>query len=222
MDGISIHALCEEGDLDGRTISSSITISIHALCEEGDCAKARGLAIRSDFYPRPLRGGRLHAYDHAPTTFEFLSTPSARRATRAIACCYRLQEISIHALCEEGDIVRALLYRCINHFYPRPLRGGRRKSWRHWTSCSRNFYPRPLRGGRRLLIAPTRCLCNFYPRPLRGGRLAQVQRGGPRRPISIHALCEEGDLSTPGARLLMCDFYPRPLRGGRPVVGLFL
>ena len=34
-------------------------ISIHALREEGD----------------------VHAYDHAPTTFEFLSTPSARRAT---------------------------------------------------------------------------------------------------------------------------------------------
>ena len=33
----------------------------------------------------------------------FLSTPSARRATRVRSAASRLLQISIHALCEEGD-----------------------------------------------------------------------------------------------------------------------
>ena len=33
---ISIHALCEEGDLTAAGIAALIVISIHALCEEGD------------------------------------------------------------------------------------------------------------------------------------------------------------------------------------------
>ena len=81
----------------------------------------------------------------------FLSTPSARRATRA----------------EQEQIER------LNNFYPRPPRGGRPSSkttfWR-----AKNFYPRPPRGGRR---CP--CCC---PAPV--------------ETISIHALREEGDVST--------------------------
>ena len=34
-------------------------------------------------------------------------------------------------------------------------------------------------------------------------------------PISIHALCEEGDLPTSIMRDMKDYFYPRPLRGGR-------
>ena len=34
----------------------------------------------------------------------------------------------------------------------------------------------------------------FYPRPLRGGRRFCAQQRLDRVPISIHALCEEGDL----------------------------
>ena len=37
--------------------------------------------------------------------FEFLSTPSARRATAAAATDGFAEEISIHALREEGDFV---------------------------------------------------------------------------------------------------------------------
>ena len=33
--------------------------------------------------------------------------------------------------------------------------------------------------------------------------------------ISIHALCEEGDRAERGEGLYIEDFYPRPLRGGR-------
>ena len=56
---ISIHALREEGDLIYFPAALDLKISIHALREEGD----------------PCRGLRLQA------PFEFLSTPSARRAT---------------------------------------------------------------------------------------------------------------------------------------------
>ena len=35
---ISIHALCEEGDLASVGGFFCLLISIHALCEEGDCA----------------------------------------------------------------------------------------------------------------------------------------------------------------------------------------
>ena len=34
----------------------------------------------------------------------FLSTPSARRATRRRALCFEIDDISIHALREEGDL----------------------------------------------------------------------------------------------------------------------
>ena len=78
----------------------------------------------------------------------------------------------------------------------------------------------------------------FYPRPPRGGRRAALRLLHPRRPISIHALREEGDLHfldlATGHELIsihalreegdrctipMCFdlnyFYPRPPRGGR-------
>ena len=34
-------------------------ISIHALCEEGDFGDRSHQTAAADFYPRPLRGGRL-------------------------------------------------------------------------------------------------------------------------------------------------------------------
>ena len=130
---------------------------------------------RSDFYPRPLRGGR-------PVNNGCSETP---------------QQISIHALCEEGDPRRRLLLPLCRNFYPRLCEEGdstpaRRRSWLIY------FYPRPLRGGRPSPSRLTPSSCYFYPRPLRGGR----PDAGPARlidllGISIHALCEEGDVSAP-------------------------
>ena len=37
----------------------------------------------------------------------------------------RIKDISIHALCEEGDVAGAVAVSEHVHFYPRPLRGGR-------------------------------------------------------------------------------------------------
>ena len=80
---ISIHALREEGDPLGiGTISPIELISIHALREEGDadCSRSRrqaGISIHAlreegdNFTPETWTGRQL-----------FLSTPSARRATR--------------------------------------------------------------------------------------------------------------------------------------------
>ena len=56
---------------------------------------------------------------------EFLSTPSARRATFVEYWRPEDERISIHALREEGDGLsqKELAYRL--DFYPRPPRGGR-------------------------------------------------------------------------------------------------
>ena len=57
-------------------------ISIHALREEGDLS-TMFLIVRSDyFYPRPPRGGRPFPWIDGKYIYVFLSTPSARRATR--------------------------------------------------------------------------------------------------------------------------------------------
>ena len=56
---ISIHALREEGDRCRRERrGAGREISIHALREEGDESSSRSAQSRSDFYPRPPRGGR--------------------------------------------------------------------------------------------------------------------------------------------------------------------
>ena len=78
---ISIHALREEGDVSEGAENQRDPISIHALREEGDISRS---------------GNELH-----PT--QFLSTPSARRATFGLVY-----------LVKRGE-----------YFYPRPPRGGR-------------------------------------------------------------------------------------------------
>ena len=55
------------------------------------------------FYPRPPRGGRPESERAKAAEEEFLSTPSARRATRRPAHVQIGFAISIHALREEGD-----------------------------------------------------------------------------------------------------------------------
>ena len=122
---ISIHALREEGDQSREELQICIYISIHALREEGDNFFAASSCRRSNFYPRPPRGGRLVVQPFGQTLEDFyprpprggrlddfyiicsdkkfLSTPSARRAT-AVAPANVLAE---------------------TYFYPRPPRGGR-------------------------------------------------------------------------------------------------
>ena len=188
------------------------------------------------FYPRPPRGGRLGQAVHgsaqaaisihalreegdsdrpftAPPKQQFLSTPSARRATNLNAVLVSHAGISIHALREEGDVPRRSPCCAYHNFYPRPPRGGRhfvknfigqsqsisihalreegdRRTGAHGSGYA-DFYPRPPRGGRRR----TRCHNRlhrryFYPRPPRGGRLS----------FSSSYSGSEVFLSTPSAR----------------------
>ena len=126
-----------------------MTISIHALREEGDTANLLLPQQSLYFYPRPPRGGRPNSTTKAQAQAEisihalreegddakfyidmifrkFLSTPSARRATKT-----------------------ARKTKAINlDFYPRPPRGGRLHRFNIFNRFSTNFYPRPPRGGR--------------------------------------------------------------------------
>ncbi len=61
---------------------------------------------------------------------EFLSTPSARRATLLICTADLGGHISIHALREEGDPPTMAAGWSLIDFYPRPPRGGRPASHR--------------------------------------------------------------------------------------------
>ena len=60
----------------------------------------------TDFYPRPPRGGRPIALPYTFPFVVFLSTPSARRATITLRYFVFSFRISIHALREEGDLLK--------------------------------------------------------------------------------------------------------------------
>ena len=122
---ISIHALREEGDHRLRLQRLRLTISIHALREEGDPLPLRVFDYKEHFYPRPPRGGRpnnfatqaypLNFYPRPPRggrpdrcnagmhACEFLSTPSARRATSGRRPAAQAPPNSIPALREAAD-----------------------------------------------------------------------------------------------------------------------
>ena len=198
----------------GRMLGASDGISIHALREEGDTATTSPRGSQSYFYPRPPRGGRLIKHRADSIKELFLSTPSARRATDA-----ELDEMAWELFLSTPSARRATSpapgMSCTQHnFYPRPPRGGRL----HVCSSlcvSLHFYPRPPRGGRPRGVRPASKGSDFYPRPPRGGRrllydyytLADLflstpsaRRATSRLPrarhlqaISIHALREEGD-----------------------------
>ena len=146
---------------------------------------------------------------------QFLSTPSARRATIKITSLVDAQKFLSTPSARRATLV-----------------GARLKFLRD------NFYPRPPRGGRRCYVVAAGASLVFLSTP--SARRATVARPfivGPQA-ISIHALREEGDcdtlsrdafarlfLSTPSARRATsgsrprrpwrCNFYPRPPRGGR-------
>ena len=169
----------------------------------------------------------------------FLSTPSARRATRTTNGISAAATISIHALREEGDECNHDVQDWFRVFLSTP-------SARRATGISSPSATVPL---------------YFYPRPPRGGRPGSSPGNRHLVVISIHALREEGDrqketqmeaqkiflstpsarratragvdstvpesfLSTPSARRATSGrlqlvsnsvyFYPRPPRGGRP------
>ena len=88
---------------DSLCMANLVYISIHALREEGDAISPINPTSGGNFYPRPPRGGRLFKRSKQLRPAQFLSTPSARRATLVRDFCYCGQIISSHALREEGD-----------------------------------------------------------------------------------------------------------------------
>ena len=82
-------------------------ISIHALREEGDgCSIDLGHIVDVFLSTPSARRATISAL-LIYSSLVFLSTPSARRATHELDHGQRAQVISIHALCEEGDVDRA-------------------------------------------------------------------------------------------------------------------
>ena len=215
VDHISIHALREEGDQHKLSTGNGRHISIHALREEGDKGGHTENTGPSDFYPRPPRGGRPCLPGKNTFTFQFLSTPSARRATPT--AWWPLLPGT--------------------HFYPRPPRGGRLcNAWSHGVAIGISIHALREEGDAAASFGCSPSL-NFYPRPPRGGRPASWSRAQ-RKPqflstpsarratewgLTFDAINEF--LSTPSARRatgifppahsLSGNFYPRPPRGGR-------
>ena len=190
------------------------------------------------FYPRPPRGGR-HRFSKVGADFlQFLSTPSARRATERLPRLLlqtqhfyprpprggrpeglepieQLAFISIHALREEGDRAGSAQDCADREFLSTP--SARRATEQRCTvdRMAQYFYPRPPRGGRPA-SAPLRARMPLFLSTPSARRATDAKTAGV--PVFIF-------LSTPSARRAtgictrrrrrMQYFYPRPPRGGR-------
>ena len=170
-------------------------ISIHALREEGD-------------YLDGVCPGH-----YCP----FLSTPSARRATRPDTQGLKQHGISIHALREEGDSRPLRLKRCTSDFYPRPPRGGRRGGAPQALPLLLFLSTPSARRATLQYRCLTQCL-TFLSTPSARRATHPLACKCTTASISIHALREEGDLRQHRAGCCQRYFYPRPPRGGRPVL----
>ena len=148
------------------------TISIHALREEGDLENIANKE-RQDL---------------------FLSTPSARRATRRKASrLHCLWAISIHALREEGDAqLLPPVFGCTISIHALREEGDPGNvPCRRWRSIY--FYPRPPRGGRRNFRQTATAKPTISIHALREEGDQALWFDGCHQAISIHALREEGD-----------------------------
>ena len=144
-------------------------ISIHALREEGDLLKTDLGEHIAEFLSTPSarRATLLRSFGLSGSA-QFLSTPSARRAT-----------------------IRSLHPAPANpYFYPRPPRGGRRDFYVQGVDLTEFLSTPSARRATQPGLSNIRNIFYFYPRPPRGGRHAQ------KSPSFCHRLF----LSTPSAR----------------------
>ena len=133
--------------MESVTAHADKQISIHALREEGDRARSEAGFRTWHFYPRPPRGGRHGISLLGHHSGQFLSTPSARRATSAYGRVNSVADISIHALREEGDMP-CLRWKNGLIISIHALREEGDASALRMSFLTSNFYPRPPRGGR--------------------------------------------------------------------------
>ena len=128
----------------------------------------------------------------------------------------RWLNISIHALREEGDVVKASQCADPPDISIHALREEGDQCGLPAPGSAVDFNPRPPRGGRRYLCWQSEIVTNdFNPRPPRGGRRLRHQ-------ITVPGLVFQ---STPSARRatrrdrphgVLCEYFnPRPPRGGR-------
>ena len=146
-------------------------ISIHALREEGDCTRQMVDSELVEFLSTPsARRATVNSFN-VYIDGVFLSTPSARRATTA-AVGYDDDYEFLSTPSARRATSGAVTIAAVAGFLSTP-------SARRATLY--NLDPRPGR-------------MDFYPRPPRGGRRAVLPGAELPRRISIHALREEGDL----------------------------
>ena len=215
---ISIHALREEGDAAVNDLLQRHNISIHALREEGDPFRHRSERVKEDFYPRPPRGGRHQTTLTAEMYRKFLSTPSARRATRARPSRENRPEISIHALREEGDPFSAVRFWLQKVFLSTPSARRATPSWNAESCLSRIISIHALReeddgqrvagscGAAQFLSTPSARRATF--KPEQSSVLQGLFLSTPSARRATRSKC--------AAKPFQTNFYPRPPRGGRP------
>ena len=209
---ISIHALCEEGDRSRQRLRIATFISIHALCEEGDLYKGYRGPKTEDISIHALceEGDQGNTAALSVTTI-FLSTPSARRATGTGKHRRASNPISIHALCEEGDHAARDKSRPASPISIHALCEEGDHLRCRLSLVTSSFLSTPsARRATQLSTAADRCTHYFYPRPLRGGRPDAGVVDNSVHDISIHALCEEGDLAYLGRNAHVVQFLSTP------------
>ena len=197
--------------------SSTTDISIHALREEGDRASDAERMENADFYPRPPRGGRpgtpkrtarlkIHFYPRPPrggrqditnqvsTAQEFLSTPSARRATCAVDAGHRIVVRFLSTPSARRATVIAFSYAILQEFLSTP---SARRATCHRPHCKRPCMPFLSTPSARRATSP-----HFF--------VLVARRVFLSTPSARRATKSSSIKSTTAAY-----FYPRPPRGGR-------
>ena len=145
---------------------------------------------------------------------EFLSTPSARRATEEIPYSKFTVKISIHALREEGDTMSRPKPPVRRHFYPRPPRGGRPSIFAKYFRYEPFLSTPSARRATGFASRVSESYAFLSTPSARRATTAQLHQSL-HQAISIHALREEGDDSAVAPIFASSNFYPRPPRGGR-------
>ena len=153
--------------------------------------------------------------------FIFQSTPSVKRVTADPDFLKYVGSISIHTLCKDGDETRVRLFYWCRYFNPHPL-------WRGWLRHSKKYFcrkwfqstPSVKRVTNWVLSLITLISISIHTLCEEGDIL--VQGGFKSFDISIHTLCEEGDKSIYLQSVRNRHFNPHPLwRGWRCKQGLF-
>ena len=185
-------------------------ISIHALREEGDKSLSPPPPLPNNFYPRPPRGGR-----HRPKALWrrlLYFYPRPPRGGRRHSTSYKQipPAISIHALREEGDTGIRHYVTSADGFLSTPSARRATAGAVYSATTTAYFYPRPPRGGRPsfrsrgsswrvFLSTPSARRATALPAALRNHLV-----------ISIHALREEGDVTTINYPRIIVKFLSTP------------